>query len=72
MSNEVKWEFEETKGDWSVRGNYENENNIEFLHKGESFITISYPSYRIWNIASHFEDYIPQLEEELEKRNNAK
>ena len=63
-----KWEFEEAIGDWSVRGHYEEPNNIEFLHKGESFHTITYPGYRIWNIAAHFSDYIPELESELAKR----
>jgi hypothetical protein len=63
-----KWEFEETQGDWTVRGSYDEPDNIEFLHKGEAFHTITYPSYKIWNMAAHLQDYIPELEEELKKR----
>lgn len=63
-----KWEYTETLGDWSVRGSYDEPNNIEFLYKDEVFHTITYPGYRIWNMSAHLGDYIPELEAERVKR----
>lgn len=63
-----KWEYTETQGDWSVRGSYDEPDNIQFLHKGEIFHSITVPGYKIFNYAAHLNDYIPQLEEELKNR----
>lgn len=58
--------FDKTRGDWRVTGSYDEPDNIVFYHKGELFRAITYPGYKIWNIAAHFEDYIPELETELQ------
>lgn len=47
-----------------VRGFYgegKDEGRIEITRNGEPFKNYSYPSYRIWNIAAHFEDGIDYL-----------
>lgn len=71
MSEQTKWEFEETKGDWTVRGHYDEPRNIEFLYKGEHFDYISYPGYKIWNIPAHLGGYIESAEAERKKREQA-
>ena len=63
------WEFEVTEGDWMLRASYQEPDNVEIYHKGELFKTVTYMSYKIWNLQAHFKyDIVPVLEEECLKK----
>lgn len=57
-----KLAFDETKGDWRVTGSYDEPDNIVFYYKGEVHKKISYPGYRIWNIAAHLDEILEDFE----------
>jgi hypothetical protein len=63
MSNS-EWAYHHHEGDWSVRGRYDGEDNIEVLYQGEHYRSFSCPGYRIWNFPAHLRDNIPDLEAE--------
>ncbi len=54
--------FDETKGDWRVTGSYADTDNIVFYFKGKVYKKITYPGYKIWNIAAHLDDIILDFE----------
>lgn len=68
MSKEIKWQFSETRDDWTVRGHYDEPSNIEFLYKGNHFDYITFPGYKIWNIPAHLDDFIENAENERKRR----
>ena len=55
-----KLAFERTYRGFTVKAFWGKEPNarIEFMKEGQPYKTIEYPSYRIFNIAAHFEDMI--------------
>jgi len=63
--SDKKWEYLEERGDWAVRGSYDEPDNLQFLYRGEVFRTLTCPGYQIWNWAAHLQDNIPALEEAL-------
>jgi hypothetical protein len=67
MSNS-EWDYHHHEGDWSVRGRYEGDDNIQVLYRGEIYRTFTCPGYRIWNFAAHLHDNIPELECERASR----
>lgn len=61
---EEKPAYDITHQGFRVRGWYgdgKDEGRIEITRNGEPFKNYSYPGYRIWNIAAHFEDGIDDL-----------
>ena len=58
-----KHAFEETLGDWRVTGDYDGDDNIVFYYKGELHKKITYPGYKIWNIAVHLSDIVKDFEQ---------
>lgn len=62
--DKIKWEFEETRNDWTIRGHYDEPNNIELLYKGKHFAYKTFPGYKIWNIPAHLGDFIEMSERE--------
>lgn len=55
--------FDVAKGDWRVTGSYDEPDNIVFYHKGEVHKTITYPGYKIWNIAAHLDEILEDFEQ---------
>lgn len=61
--DDKKWEYEQSDGRWSVRGSYDEPDNIQYLLDGQVVRTMTVPGYRIWNYAAHLHDVIPELEQ---------
>lgn len=55
--------FDETKGDWRITGSYDEPDNIVFYYKGKVHKKITFPSYKIWNIAAHLDEIIKDFEQ---------
>lgn len=57
-----EWAFDIEDRGFRVRGSYQDElgNNIEITRGGRPFKALTYPGYRIWNIAAHFHYYVTE------------
>lgn len=56
---------------WQVRARYDGPSNVEFLHDGVVFTTLTVPGYSIWNYAAHLADVIPELEKQRRESESA-
>ena len=56
--------FDITEGVWRMTGSYADENNIIIYKDGKHYKTVTFPTYKIWNLVAHFDEVIEGLEEE--------
>lgn len=54
--------FEVPVGDFIVSGRYQGTGNVT-VHRGEGVVlTLTFPGYKIWNVAAHCPEWLDELE----------
>lgn len=56
--------YDVEQDDWRITATYATRDNLEIYRGDQLYRTISYPTYKIWNIPAHLDDVIAQLNAE--------
>lgn len=54
------------RGRWRITASYATQDNVTIYRDDEHYRTISYPAYKIWNLAAHVDEVVASLEREAE------
>lgn len=52
-----------TRGRWRITASYAEQDNVTIYRDDEPYRTLTYPGYKIWNLAAHVDEIVADLEQ---------